>query len=223
MSENGTAVKLSFPNRGLIADIVDKENEYHWNFFGKKFNLTAFSEALADYGESKIKFWAELGLKPHFEPDVLMAEGADFPGWKEKPENSFYSAVCKKRVADIEIEGERAFLIFKREFHYTLVASSVLIDIGVSPSLDMIEKIGDGPMARPERFIESNVFPQLYPDMPRASLNKVSLCKEFYLNENLGNNGRIKGRLCIGGKAGLSGVRWCRNLPLLHARPVFVL
>lgn len=222
MNKNGTAVKLSFPNRGLIADIVDKENEYHWNFFGKKFNLTAFSEALADYGESKIKFWAELGLEPHFEPNVLMVEDADFPGWEERPEKSFYSAVRRERVAEIEIKGKRAFLVLKRE-SYTLFASPVLIDVGVFPSLNVIEKVGPGPMVRSERFIESNVFPQLYPDMLRSSLNKAAFCKEFYLNEKDNGNGRIKGRLCIGGKAGLSGVRWCRDSLFLNVRPVFVL
>lgn len=216
------AVNLLFPRNGFIADIIDKENEYHSNFFGKKFNLSAFYERLKHYGESKIRFWAELGLEPHFEPDMLMSEDVDFPGWKEKPEKSFYLAVLAKRVAEIEVDGERALLVFKRKSHYTLFASSVLIDIGISPSSDAIEKIGLGFMVRSERFIEANVFPQLYPDMPRSLSKKVFLCNEFFLSENTGKK-KIKGKLCIGGKTGLSGVRWCRNLPLVRTRPIFIL
>ncbi len=216
------AKRLFFPQKGLIADILERENEYHRNFFGKKFNLRTFSEALANYGESKIGFWAELNLEPHFIPEILMSEDADFPGWKEKPEKSFYLAVHTKRIAEIEIEGERASLVFKHKSHYTLLASSVLIDTGAFPSLDAIRKIGPEPVVRYERFIESNVFPQLFPHMPRSLLSKTAFCNEFFLSGGIGNK-KVRGRLCIGGKTGLSSVRWCRNLPLIYARPVFVL
>ncbi|MFA5099095.1 MAG: hypothetical protein WC461_02725 [Candidatus Paceibacterota bacterium] len=216
------AARLFFPRRGLMADVIDKENEFHWKFFGRKFNLRAFSNALANYGESKIAFWAELNLEPHFEPGVMMAEGADFPGWKEKPEASFYSAIQNKRIVEIKVEDGKIFAIFKHELHYTLTGSSILVDAGVSPFIDF-GKIKPKLTVHPERFIEANVFPQLYPDMPRSSLNKAIICKEFYLNEENNGNKRIKGRLCIGGESGLTGVRWCRRSPLIRSRPVFVL
>lgn len=58
-------------------------------FFGAEFDLTRFRETLAHYGQDQLQKWAELGLEPHFLPELVLTQATELPGWKVKP-NDFY-------------------------------------------------------------------------------------------------------------------------------------
>jgi len=89
----------------LINEIIAKEEQCHLLFFGKTFDLTDFANILRKYGRRKIKFWQTLGLEPHFLPKVPMMPENNYPGWKIKPEEWFYTQVKKGRILQ-EINGK---------------------------------------------------------------------------------------------------------------------
>lgn len=105
--------------------VLEKEAGYHWDFFGKKFNLSVFQAAVEKYDRETFERWQNLGLEPHFLPKVSMSQSNDYRGWRQKPRNWHYEQVSAgkilrlqpdrqlKPVEEVELEGI-AVLIDKR-------------------------------------------------------------------------------------------------------------
>ena len=113
-----------------LETILSRECACHTAFFGKEFDLTLFAETLKGYGESKIRFWQNLGLEPHFLPKVSMMPDEEYPGWKIKPHKWFYENVAKGRIFR-DINGELIKL-----GTVELEGIAALIDTRLKPSYD---------------------------------------------------------------------------------------
>lgn len=94
-----------------IDQIINREHQYHLNFFGRKINLPKFEKTLKKYGQKQIRQWQKLGLEPHFLPKAfLFQSNNNFPGWKIKPNNWYYEKAAQDKIlryVDGELEIDR--------------------------------------------------------------------------------------------------------------------
>ncbi len=109
-----------------------REFKRHWLFFGAEFDLTAFAQTLKRYGRRQIAEWQKLGLDVAFLPAVLMAQAANFPGWKVKPEKWYYEVSDKGKLFLANTSGE---LVVSNPA-YGLGGITVLIDTRCKPVYD---------------------------------------------------------------------------------------
>lgn len=109
--------------------ILERERQCHYAFFGQEFDLSKFKQTLEKCGEERIHFWQSLSLEPHFLPLLAMSEDANFPGWKIKPENSYYRRVADGSVQRPQPDG--TFIPDKEAFRLEGIA--VLIDTRLKP------------------------------------------------------------------------------------------
>ena len=123
-------VEGKFKTEKWLEESLVKEKQYHQAFFGQEFDLTEFQETLQKYGQAKIQEWQKLGLEPHFLPEVSMAQGASFPGWKVKPEDWYYQNVANGKILRQQPDDK---LVVDKEA-YKLEGMTVLIDARRKPS-----------------------------------------------------------------------------------------
>jgi len=113
-----------------LEGIIVRELACHLVFFGQEFNLTDFANTLKRYGESKVKFWQNLMLEPHFLPKVAMPQNANFRGWKIKPEDWFWREIAKGKIFR-QVNNKLVPVTKVR-----LEGITVLIDIRLKPKYD---------------------------------------------------------------------------------------
>ena len=113
-----------------LLKILANERACHLAFFGKEFDLAEFADTLKKHGESKLRFWAKLGLEPHFLPRMAMDRNLNFPGWKIKPEKWYYDQIAKGNVFR-QTSGES-----KIDRQVELEGIAVLIDTRRKPNYD---------------------------------------------------------------------------------------
>jgi len=114
---------------GWMKDIVIHEGVLFQAFFGQEFDLMPFVETLRPYGRKRINIWRKLGMEPHFLPEVLMSAEATYPGWKIKPEKSFYQLSDQGKLFLPQPDGSLAV----SNPAYQLGGSTVLIDTRCKP------------------------------------------------------------------------------------------
>lgn len=118
-----------FDEAKWLQEILSLERQYHLNFFGQEFDLVEFEETLKKYGQEKRREWQELGLEPHFLPDVAMNWNREFPGWKVKPGKWYYEQAEKSKILRDSINGK----LVVDKTPYRLEGISVLIDRRLKP------------------------------------------------------------------------------------------
>lgn len=112
--------------------ILEKECQYHKNFFGQEFDLSDFKSILKKYGLEAIERWQSLGLEPHYLPQVSMTQDVKFDGWKVKPESRYYREVAEGKILRKQSDG--SFVV--DEEPYKLEGISVLIDVRLKPKFN---------------------------------------------------------------------------------------
>lgn len=111
--------------------ILAKEERYHRDFFSQEFDLASFREALEKYGQGKIAVWQELGLEPHFLPEVAITQDTKFKGWKVKPENWYYEKVTGGKMLRQRPDGD----LIPDEDAFKLKGVTVLVDTRLKPAV----------------------------------------------------------------------------------------
>ncbi len=89
--------------------ILTRERQYQREFFGQEFDLSSLQKLLERCGPEVVARWSELGLEPHFLPQVTMSSGEDFPGWKIKldgGDNWYYEQVDEQRIVLCQANGD---------------------------------------------------------------------------------------------------------------------
>lgn len=114
-----------------LQSILACEREYHVNFFGCGFDLSAFRTTLKRYGEKRIKGWQALGLEPHFLPRITMVADAELPGWKIKPEKWFWDQVAAGKIL-----RSRGGKLEADENALQLEGITVLVDTRLKPAYE---------------------------------------------------------------------------------------
>ena len=115
-----------------LGEILAKEKKYHLNFFNTGFNLDQFRKSLLRYGENKIREWVNLGLEPHFLPQVLMEQDLELETWGMRPEEWFYNQCQQGNLLRLDTKGK----LRKDTNSYELGGITVLIDTRCKPAYD---------------------------------------------------------------------------------------
>jgi len=111
-----------------LQEILERERQYHLDFFDQEFDLLKFEKTLKRYGHQKIQEWQNLGLEPHFLPKVSMMSGDDYRGWKIKPEKWFYGKIFEGKIfRDIKGKLEKVTIV-------KLEGITILIDTRLKPA-----------------------------------------------------------------------------------------
>jgi len=113
-----------------LLKILSAEHARHSAFFDKEFDFTDFEATLKKYGKKKIRFWAKLGLEPHFLPRMPMDKNLNFPGWRVKPKDWFYTQVASGNI----FRNQNGSLVADRVVE--LEGITVLIDTRLKPAYD---------------------------------------------------------------------------------------
>lgn len=111
-----------------IQEIIKRERQCHFDFFGQEIDLSEFENTLKKYGRQKIRRWQKLGMEPHFLPQASMMSDDDYSGWKIKLEKWFYKQQSKGKIFR-DING-----ILTMVKTIELEGVTVLIDTRLKPS-----------------------------------------------------------------------------------------
>jgi hypothetical protein len=114
-----------------IESILLAEEQCHRDFFGREFDLSDFGKILKREGEENLKHWLELGLEPHFLPQIEISSASKFPGLKIKPNRWLQEQLLLGRIFT-----KRRSEIFLSDWDlFNLGGITVLIDTREKPSL----------------------------------------------------------------------------------------
>jgi hypothetical protein len=120
------------PEQDWLGNILARERKAHQGFFGQEFDLASFQAVLVKHGPEAIQRWQNLGLEPHFLPQVAMSQDTNFGGWKVKPENWYYEQVGAGKILRRQLDGS---LAPDREA-FGLEGITVLVDTRLKPQYD---------------------------------------------------------------------------------------
>lgn len=109
--------------------ILEKESGYHWNFVGKKFNLSTFQAVIEKYSREKVECWQSLGLEVHFLPEISMFQNDKYPGWEKKPGDWYYNQIVAGKILRLQPDGQ-----LKPIKEVKLEGITVLIDTRLKPA-----------------------------------------------------------------------------------------
>ena len=88
-------IKQVLSEEGWLENILARERQCHRDFFDREFDLSEFKKTLQKYGQKKIMEWQKFSLEPHFLPEVIISQDANFRGWKIKLESWFWQKIAK--------------------------------------------------------------------------------------------------------------------------------
>ncbi|MBU2595684.1 hypothetical protein KJ713_02555 [Patescibacteria group bacterium] len=111
-----------------IKERLVAENAAHQVFFGQTYDLTLFRQTLERYGEDQVCEWLKLKLEPHFLPDVVFTPKSDFPGWKIRPNDRYWTQLAAGKLKRRNAEGKLMTVKDAR-----LEGAVVLIDTRLKP------------------------------------------------------------------------------------------
>lgn len=111
--------------------ILDAEQWWLQNFFGREFDLSLMKATLERYDQAKVAEWQKLGLEVHFLPKIVLTQDTTLDAWKIRPENWYWQQLAARNLL---ITDPKQGLVKARDVG--LEGIVVLIDTRKKPNYD---------------------------------------------------------------------------------------
>lgn len=94
--------------RGEFSELVSREQEKLWEFFGKEIEVPSLPDEITP---EKYELWKELGFDLHYLPDEDLVKDRDLPGWEKKPKDWFYDQISEGNISADAVKLTNAWVL----------------------------------------------------------------------------------------------------------------